>query len=157
MPVGTLEHHLHLMERHGLVRSFVENHRRAVVATEDATAEELPLLHLLRQRTWRRLLLELLREPDLSFAQIVELLALRPSTVSYHLTRLQRRGILAKTIVGRSAVFRITEPEKVRRLVERHAETFRPLGTPAAASPAFEGLLSRIPPPSEAPRVLVTP
>lgn len=146
VPVGTLEHHLHLMERHGLVRSFVESHRRAVVAAEDAAVDELPILHLLRQRTWRRLLLELLREPDLTFPEIVARIGLTPSTVSYHLTRLRLRGVLAKTTVGRTALYQVLQPERLRRLLDRHHDTFRPLGGAAQVSPAFEGLLRRIPP-----------
>ncbi|MBI2078521.1 MAG: helix-turn-helix domain-containing protein [Euryarchaeota archaeon] len=160
LAIGTVEPHLHLLEQYGLVLSHLEGKRRSYYAKEQVRPEDLPLLHHLRHRTWRKLLVDLLAEPGLTFSALSKRLPCRPSTVAYHLERLVRAGLVARTAVGRNAFYEVADTARMERLLSLYGSTFRglvgrqqdlvPPDRPSlAASEAddavFSSLLSRLP------------
>jgi DNA-binding MarR family transcriptional regulator len=151
--IGTLEHHVRMLERHGLVRCHKEGTRRAYFAVQAVDEADVRGLFLLRNRKWRPILLELLSRPGQTFEQLHVRLALNGSTLAYHLRRLCEHGALERTSIGRSSLYHLKDPDRLKRLFATYAKTFRPLGplqSPPAPGP-LEFLLARLPPPEPRP------
>lgn len=155
MSVGTLEHHLHQLERHGLVASHRESKRRTYYASEDVPAKDIPLLHVLRHRLWRGLVLALLEEEDLDARTLSRAARGGTGLVHYHLRRLAASGWIRATRVGRETLYALQEPERVCAVLRAYGHTFRgPPRVPARwrgeAGDPFGALRARIPGSGEA-------
>jgi DNA-binding transcriptional ArsR family regulator len=125
--------------------------RKTYYARENVDPGDVPYLHALRNRIWRKVLLDVLNEPDIGFGDLAARMHCSASTSAYHLRRLLSMGLLQRTAVGRNAYYRLAEPE--RQHVGKQEEP-----TPQTI---FEYLLRRIPddqvlpaPPLFGPRVL---
>lgn len=152
--VGTLEHHVRMLERHGLVQCHKEGTRRAYFALEGVDEADVRGLFLLRNRKWRPILLELLAVPGQTFEELHQALAVHGSTLAYHLRRLCEHRALDRTSVGRSSLYHLREPERLKRLVTTYRSTFRGLGpapAPVVSSGPLQFLLARLPPPEPRP------
>ena len=159
LAIGTLEPHLHLLEQYGLVLSHLQGKRRSYYAKDQVRPEDLPLLHHLRHRTWRKLLVDVLAEPGLNFSALAQRLPCRPSTVAYHLERLVTAGLLARTTVGRNAFYEVVDAARIERLLGLYGSTFRGLtgrrqdvvppdalvDMDSKGDPAFLHLVARLP------------
>jgi DNA-binding transcriptional ArsR family regulator len=170
LAMGTVEHHLHLLERHALIFHYKGARRKTYYARENVDPGDVPYLHALRNRIWRKVLLDVLNEPDIGFGDLAARMHCSASTSAYHLRRLLSMGLLQRTAVGRNAYYRLAEPERVRALIEAYRSTYRGLvgdrqhvGKQEEPTPQtiFEYLLRRIPddqvlpaPPLFGPRVL---
>jgi predicted transcriptional regulator len=113
LSVGTLEYNLYQMERQGLV-----------VVREELDRRDRDVLHYLRQRTTRRLALEITEQPGIRFQELRARLGILPSALSHQLRRLVQAGIVEEERVGREKAYRCLEPERVRRLVVQYRATF---------------------------------
>jgi DNA-binding transcriptional ArsR family regulator len=82
------------------------------------------VLHYLRQRTTRRLALEITEQPGIRFQELRARLGILPSALSHQLRRLVQAGIVEEERVGREKAYRCLEPERVRRLVVQYRATF---------------------------------
>jgi DNA-binding transcriptional ArsR family regulator len=139
--LGTVEHHLHVLERHGLLRSHVLGAGRRAFFVADAQAHADPELWMaLRTPSNRRILEALFEDPDLAPAEIAARLRLSAATISYPLQRLVGWGI------GRGRIHQIADPDGVRRLLDViEAED----AAARAPSSVLQYLLARIPPPDD--------
>lgn len=127
MAVGTLGPHLRSLEQVQLIVSHKEGRRRSYFARDQIDAKDVRLLHVLRNRTWRKILLEILNEPGLAFGSLARRMPQRTSTTSYHLRRLKALGLVERAQVGRYAFFRLNQPERVRALLDAYRATYRGL------------------------------
>lgn len=125
--VGTLEPHLRSLERIQLIVSHKEGRRRSFFAKDQIDVQDVRLLSVLRNRTWRKILVEILNEPGLTFGSLAQRVPRRASTTSYHLRRLQALGLVERAKVGRYAFLRLREPDLVRRLLDAYRPTYRGL------------------------------
>lgn len=154
LAMGTVEHHVHLLERHGLIFHHKGARRKSFYARENVDPGDVLYLHVLRNRVWRKIILDVMNHPEIAFGELAQGLPCSPSTSAYHLRRLLSMGILARTTLGRNTYYRLTEPERVQALLETYRATFQGLlgneqllkGPAAnAAATVFDDLVRRIP------------
>ena len=115
-----LEHHLDLLVEQGLVTVSHEGQKRFFPV--EVRAPDRVLLAYLRQAIPRHVLIHLADRPR-PRGELVDLLGLAPSTVQYHLQRLQEQGLVSAQREGRDAVYRLEHPGDVQRLLVWHGRT----------------------------------
>lgn len=124
LPVGTLEYNLYRMERQGLVLVREEGGLKSYFPNDQMDRRDRDCLHYLRQRTTRRLALEIAHQPGIRFQELRQRLGILPSALSHQLKRLVRGGIVEELPLGREKSYRCAEPERIRRLVVQYRATF---------------------------------
>jgi len=120
--LGTVEHHLHVLVRHGMIESrSVGPRRRTFFARDGRSAGDKDLLAVLRGRPVRRILVCFLVDPDMDALDIATRLDLANATVAYHLQRLVKWTVLEELRIGRGRLYRIRDPVAVTRLLDELA------------------------------------
>ncbi|HII16363.1 TPA: winged helix-turn-helix transcriptional regulator [Candidatus Woesearchaeota archaeon] len=104
LPTGTVQYHLGYLCRQGLLKSEKDSHSLRYFPME-FTAESKQLMAILRQRSMRSILLFLLAHHGCSHEEITKSVKLAPSTVSWHLRKLEDAGAIASEKDGRKTRF----------------------------------------------------
>lgn len=112
MQSSTLAYHLRYLEDLGLVEAREEEYYKRYYAKGEVGRVDRDLLRLLRQRIPRRLLAHLLLE-DLAHGDLAPRFGLAPSTLSYHLGKLARAGVVARDGEGKGARYRVVDKQGV--------------------------------------------
>ena len=116
LALGTTEHHLHLLVRHGLLE--VGQAQGQSCYFSPGTPEEDRLLWVvLRQDAQRRVLRLLAADDDLGPADLGRRLGLSKAAVAYHLQRLEAWGFVERLRVGRQRLLRVTRPERLAEVL----------------------------------------
>lgn len=122
--LGTLEYNLYQLEREGIVVSREEAGFKSYYPNDTLDRRDRDILHFLRQRTSRRVALEIADKPGVSFQELRTKLGVLPSALSRQLKRLVSAGVVAEAPRGREKVYNCVEPERVRKLVVQYRATF---------------------------------
>ena len=112
LPSGTLKHHLGFLARNGLV-SRVKEDNSLRYFPRDFSSSDKSLMGMLRQGSLRKILLFILVRKQCMHKDIVEFTGLSPSTVTWHLMKLERGGIVEATRSGRTTRYRIIADKDV--------------------------------------------
>lgn len=119
MDVRTADYHLRQLAKHGLVIGIEEGgYRRFFPRSADAQREVVDardkhFLGLLRKRVPLYVALVLLTRDVATHGELAKDADVSPSTLSYHLVRLEGEGLLARE----GAKYVLREPERVARLL----------------------------------------
>jgi len=81
-------------------------------------------LYYLRQEQPRRIALEIVNEPGISFQILASRLPISASTLSFHLAKLRTAGLVEEQRAGREKTFTVPDAERVRALILRYRATF---------------------------------
>jgi predicted transcriptional regulator len=124
IPLGTLEYHLkYLVDREYLsIRDEGGYKRYYPVGTMRSVDKNI--LSLLRQDIPRRLVMHLLLHPNSRFGDLAEKFDVAPSTLSFHITKLLKAGIVSKTRVGRETTYRVDNEHEVAMVLIAHRRSF---------------------------------
>ena len=122
---GEAQHHLHRLEKQGVVSSMKDGDFRRYVPADQFSETEQAALGYLRRDTPRGLLIALLRTPDASASAIASDLDVSRPTISNYAADLEAAGLLS-----RENGYELTEPETILTLLVRYADSF---GDDAAA------------------------
>ncbi|MGQ9583532.1 MAG: winged helix-turn-helix transcriptional regulator [Thermoplasmatota archaeon] len=124
IPLGTLEYHLkYLVEREYLsVREEGGYKRYYPVGT--IRGMDKGILSLLRQDVPRRIVMYLLLHPGSKFGELAARFDIAPSTLSFHLAKLLRAGIVSRTRAGRESTYRVENEHEVARVLIAHRRSF---------------------------------
>lgn len=123
LPYGTAEYHLRVLEQEGLVRSVADDNFRRYYPSDFAFADRA-VLGLLRKRPVRRIVMALLDRGELTHQDLVAAAGLKPSTLSYHLTRLEQLKVVRLRRDGRFTHVTLADPPLVTRLFVAHGHSF---------------------------------
>jgi predicted transcriptional regulator len=116
---GETQYHLRELEEAGTVVSRKDgDYRRYFLAGQFDEFQQVALGYL-RRETPRRMVIELLRDPEASAAAIADRLGVSRPTVSNHAADLERAGILT-----REGGYALAEPEALLVLLVRYADSF---------------------------------
>jgi DNA-binding transcriptional ArsR family regulator len=124
IPMGTLEYHLHYLVKADLLATRQDPRFTRYFATGGLSRQEKDVLAVLRQKVPRQIAAHLLLEPGSSHGRLLEKFALSASTLSFHLKKLLRAGIVSVEKAGRENLYRVVDPELVARVLVAHKETF---------------------------------
>lgn len=124
LSTGSVQYHLAYLTKHGLIKQEKErsNIRYFPISF---SSHNTALLGLLRQKTVRRILICLLENQDANHEKIVAYLQLSPSTISWHLQRLEEVGILKPVKAGRYTHYTLLiATSEIIALLITYRETF---------------------------------
>ncbi|MCA1812331.1 MAG: helix-turn-helix domain-containing protein [Halobacteriales archaeon] len=124
MSLGTLEYHLRVLEKQGLLSTQEDTRYLRYYATAQLGPREKEVIALLRQEVPRRVCATLLIEPGLNHKQLLGHFQLAASTLSFHLKKLQAARLLDVQREGREARYRILEPDLVAKCLVAYQASF---------------------------------
>jgi DNA-binding transcriptional ArsR family regulator len=110
LAIGTTEHHLHLLVRHGILERHDQGGHAAYFVQGTCPVAERRLLCVLRGDTPRRLLRALAADPDLGTAALSVRLGVSRSAVAHHLAKLVGEGLVERLRVGRGSLLQVRDP-----------------------------------------------
>jgi predicted transcriptional regulator len=109
---GTAKHHLDYLKKQGLIKmEKTGNNSRYFPRGFNADNENI--MGYLRQKSMRKIILEVFTNPGCIHEDIVKKVNLAPSTVSWHLKKLIDSNIIKSTKVGRKTQFKILIDKKI--------------------------------------------
>lgn len=115
---GTLSYHLLRLEKKLMIRKLrSEKGHVASFYPYDFQIEEAITLGYLRIKTTRQILMLLNDKGKYSFSEIVTHINKTPSTTSWHLKRLVKSNIVAKTTNKQNCEFLLINPQLVEKLL----------------------------------------
>jgi predicted transcriptional regulator len=117
MSTGLLSHHLAVLENRGLVRAEADGHRKRYFPANAFAPEERRILAMLRQRVPRRVLSALVEHGLRTFAELQAATEVSKSTLSYHLKKLRRAGLVLEGRAERGKMYGLRDPDVVARLL----------------------------------------
>ena len=125
LATGSLDYHLHFLERHGMIRKErVGKFVRYYAYTKTWEQEEKDVLALLRQRNIRHILIFLIERKRANAQQIANNVGISPSTLSWYLKQLSERGIITQTKRGRFRYYRVVDSTTIVKYLIVHKSSF---------------------------------
>lgn len=124
LSVGSARHHLNALIKSGLVK---EEKRGAnlVYFTQEVPIQDTKLLALLREQSVRKILLIILDKQRCNHEQIIHEVFLSPSTISWHIKKLQQAGIIKSEKIGRKTFYQLDcEPNRIVNILITYQESF---------------------------------
>ena len=123
LPYGTAEYHLRVLEQEEIVRAVVEDNFRRYYPADFAFSDRA-VLGILRKRPTRRIAVALLERGEMTHRDLAAAAGLKPSTLSYHLQRLESAKIASVARQGRFSRIQLVDPKLVARLLVTHGGSF---------------------------------
>lgn len=121
---GTLQYHLHWLVDEGIVEASDDGkYTRYYPATEFDEGDRT-VMNALRREYSRRILAHLLADGPLSTTELSDRINKAQSTVSWHLSKLAEADLVTKERDGRSVVYDVTDPDRVKYLYTIHRRSF---------------------------------
>jgi predicted transcriptional regulator len=123
--VGSLQYHLHYLEKRNLIKASSDgDYVRYFARDRSLTETERKILSLLRRSSCRHILIQLLKNPNLNNKELSQAVGLSPSTISWNLNKLVEAGIIERVKIGRISTFTIVDPSAVYELLICYKESF---------------------------------
>ncbi len=121
---GTLKYHLNFLIKHQLIIGEKENNHLRYFP-KNFQPENIKLLSLLRQKSIRKIILFLVINENSSHNSITRFVILSPSTISWHLNKLVKAGILISEKSGRKAKYKlVADKDEIIKLLVAYKESF---------------------------------
>lgn len=122
------KYHLRVLEQRDLVTSiredgywrFFPKENGTPIAQETVDRDDKEILSLLRRPVPFQITMVILDEGQGYNEQFAEVADVSPSTTHYHLKKMEEAGVVEKERDGRSVVYELTEPDRMRRLVAEY-------------------------------------
>jgi len=105
---GDLQYHLYALEKEGLIRTRRRGLYKFVFPSKIFGEKQEIVLSLLSQETPSEILLFLIKTPDATQTDLVEHLKFSAPTVSWHMDRMVKEGVVARKRVGKFVEYRVT-------------------------------------------------
>jgi predicted transcriptional regulator len=116
---GEAQHHLGQLRDAGAIESHRDGDYRRYFPAERFSGFEMVALGYLRRETPRGMLVELLRDPDVTAGELADRLDVSRPTISKHAGELEDAGLLS-----REDGYEVRRPETVLVLLVRYADSF---------------------------------
>ena len=124
LSAGSVNYHLGYLNKHGLIKGEKENNYIRYFPKE-FKSENKRLLSFLRQKSTRRILIFILTNNNCNHEQIVKFVKLSPSTVSWHLKKLEEEGIIRSIKYGRKTYYDLLiKKNEIINLLITYKESF---------------------------------
>ncbi len=126
MSLSTIDYHLHYMEKRKMVVAKSDGKYKRYFPRKEMEMSkwDRKILSMLRQEVPRRILMFLLLHPKAIHKEICEYVGKAPSTVSFHMKKLIKEGIVEEISLGKEKAYVVLNEEKVASLLATYKETF---------------------------------
>jgi predicted transcriptional regulator len=121
---GTLQYHLNRLEHNGKIIVLRMEYKTMYFPPGVSNPLDQKIMVLLRQELPRKLILHLLEKKERSGKELLELLKVTKSTLSYYTKRLEKLEVLKITISGREKRYSVTRPERIAQLITDYKKSF---------------------------------
>ncbi len=122
--LSTLDYHLHYMEKRGLIVARKDGRYTRYFAAKKVGTEDKKIIVLLRQKTPRQVVLYLLEHPGAIHKDICGAVDKSPSTVSFHLKKLVKAGVVEGISLGRKTAYEVVDEDAVINTLITYRDTF---------------------------------
>ncbi len=123
LPTGTVKYHLSYLAKYGLIKEEKDENNVRYFPKEFKSDKKL--LGLLRQKKVREIVLFILTHSPCNHEQIVHAVHVSPSTVSWHLKKLEESNIVGFTKKGRKTFYHfLIDKEEIVKLFIVYQESF---------------------------------
>lgn len=123
MPASSLKYHLDYLSRHKVISEIKEGNTVRYFPLH-VSFNNREILGLLRQQSIRRILLLLTIHDSCIPDEFARFLQVSPSTISWHLKKLERRKVIIGKRNGRSIHYTLTDKQIVVNLLLSYKESF---------------------------------
>ena len=124
LSTGSVQYHLNYLEKQRLIRSEKEGNTIRYFP-RDFKPENKKIMGFLRQRSIRKIILFILTHQNCNHEQIVQSVKLAPSTVSWHLKKLEDANIISFLKKGRKTHYKIlSNKDEIMNLLISYQESF---------------------------------
>jgi predicted transcriptional regulator len=123
IPLSTLNYHLDFLVRYKLLERETDGHYTRFYA-QDVEEDEKKLLTVLRQKTLRNILLELINRERMSYQELLEHLQIPASTLSFYMNKLLEADTVLLHRIGRENFYTIKNEHKVARTLIVYKSSF---------------------------------
>ena len=124
MQVGMLEYHLSVLQKEGLIIAKQDGKYVRYFANTVMTQQERNIIGNLRNGVMRRIVIFVLERERVKHRDITEHLNMSSSTISYHLNKLVKNGILNRENVGRENYYTVNNPKLVANTLIKYRKSF---------------------------------
>ncbi len=124
MPTGMLEYHIQVLEREGLIVSKMDGKYKRLFANTSMTREERRVMGALRNEVARRIVIFLIENGRSRHGDIANAVGVSASTLSYHLGKLMKGGIIGKEVQGRETYYFVVDPESIAAIMIKYRRSF---------------------------------
>jgi predicted transcriptional regulator len=124
VPLGTLEYHLNYLVERELLSIRDEGGYKRYYPVGMMRSVDRNILSLLRQDIPRRLMMHLLLHPGSKFGQLAQRFDVAPSTLSFHIAKLLKAGMVSKTRTGRETTYKVENEHEVAMVLIAHRRSF---------------------------------
>jgi len=124
LSTGLVKYHLNYLTKYSIIRQEKkENHVRYFPI--GFPVEDLSLMSALRSKSARSILIHIYSNKNISHKDITRVIALSPSTVSWHLHKLIKNSMVVSTVNKNSTTYRLAiENQKLMKLLITYKESF---------------------------------
>ena len=139
MNVPLVDYHTRYFEKHGLVSVVKEGGFKRYYVKGAVGVLHQRLFAVLRQEMPLRIVLFLLKNPGARYPEICGCLSVSKSTVSYHMKKLIKCGVVAVSVEGEGWVYSVSDEKlvvgflvqyKPSRVLRQFSETWEEFGLP---------------------------
>ena len=123
MRTGNLEYHLRYLEKAKLIQSHKTKGSKRFYSKE-LDGQELKLLGVLRQKTFRTILIKLLQDPGINHKKLVGYLGISPSSVTWYMNQLIEKNLVQPSKHGREKKYVVKNKEEIVKLLIVYQESF---------------------------------
>ncbi len=124
MPVGMLEYHLNVLLKDELIVSREDGRYIRFFANTYMSHQERKIMGFLRNEIVRKIIIFLLENGRVKQRDIANFVGISPSTLSYHLNKLVKGGILLREIEGRERYYSLKDPKIMARTIIKYRKSF---------------------------------
>src|SRR3989344_913719 len=124
LSTGSVNYHLGYLNKNGLIKEEKEGNNIRYFPKE-FKSENKKLLGLLRQKSIRMILIYMITNKDCNHEQIVKFVKLSPSTISWHLKKLEEENIVMFVKKGRKTYYNLLiNRDEIINLLVTYQESF---------------------------------
>ncbi|MHB8634253.1 MAG: winged helix-turn-helix transcriptional regulator [Thermoplasmatota archaeon] len=124
MPVSTLEYHCYQLTRHGRLATREDSGFKAFYPGEGMDRRDKDVLYVVRHEVPRRICTHLALHPGASPKDLKGVTGLSGPTLSFHLAKMRRSGLVREEPDGRSKKLFLEDPERVATLLVTYRRSF---------------------------------
>jgi len=124
LSTGSVQYHLNFLVKQNLIKLEKENNS-ARYFPKDFLPENKKIMAYLRSKSTKNIILFILTNNDCNHEQIVRFVNLSPSTVSWHLKKLEESDIIRFIKKGRKTFYNILiDKDEIMKLLITYQESF---------------------------------